>query len=329
MMELLLAEQASGKIFELSTCTKSVSYVTNRSGSAGKLTFTVLKSGGLSFTEGDQVRFTVDGFLVFFGWVFSKSKDAWGEIDVVCYDRMRYLKANASYAFYNKAASDILRAIATDFQLSTDTIEDTGYAIPSLIQQNKSCLDILGEAIQQTLLNTGKIFVLFDSGTGLSLVEAKNLIAPIGDIMIGDKSYLTSYTYKTDIDTQTYNAVKIARANEETGIWETVEALDSETIGRWGLLQLYQMAKDEENDAQMLERAKTTLKYYNRRGRSLSASSLGVLGVRAGMLLKMHVQGLGDMDLSQYVLLEKVTHKWESGVHTMDFDTLLTVEGDI
>ena len=37
--------------------------------------------------------------------------------------------------------------------------QDTGYAIPDFYKEDESCLDILGEAIQQTLLNTGNIYV--------------------------------------------------------------------------------------------------------------------------------------------------------------------------
>ena len=31
---------------------------------------------------------------------------------------------------------------------------------------------------------------------------------------------------------------------------------------------------------------------------------------------------LGDIDLDQLVLLEKVTHTWENSVHTMEFETM-------
>ena len=39
-------------------------------------------------------------------------------------------------------------------------------------------------------------------------------------------------------------------------------------------------------------------------------------------MVLMKVQGLGDINLDQYVLLEKVTHTFENDQHTMDFDTL-------
>lgn len=316
--ELLIATK-TGPIFEVSNSTQSVTYTTNRTGDPGKLEFTLNKSGNISFFEGDVVRFSVDGTLIFYGWIFTKSKDRWDVITVTCYDRMRYLKASASYAFYDQTAGEIIRQIAQDFQLDVSELEDTGYKIPSLIEEEQTCLDIIEEAVQQTLLNTGKVYVFFDDGNGLSLKEAGNMIS---QVMIGDKSLLTDYTYKTDIDEQTYNSVKLARPNEETGRADVFVAQDSANIGQWGLLQLYQTVDGDVNDAQIKAQAEATLEYYNKRQRTLSVSSLGVVGLRAGQMILMRVQGLGDISLDQFVLLEKVTHTFENDTHTMDFDTL-------
>lgn len=316
--ELLIATHA-GPIYNVANNVQSVTYTTNRTGEPGKLEFTLNKAGGISFFEGDVVRFSVDGTLVFYGWIFTKSKDRWDVIEVTCYDRVRYLKASASYAFYGQTAGEIIRKIAADFQLDVSGIEDTGYKIPSLIEEEQTCLDIIEEAVQQTLLNTGKIYVFFDDGKGLSLKEAGNMI---DKTVIGDKSLLTDYTYKTDIDQQTYNSVKLARPNEETGRADVFVAQDSNTIAQWGLLQLYQTVDGDVNDAQVIAQAQATLKYYNQRMRTLSVTSLGVVGLRAGQMVLMKVEGLGDINLDQFVLLEKVTHTFENGSHTMDFDTL-------
>lgn len=294
-------------------------YTTDRTGSPGKLEFTLLKTEGISFSEGDAVRVSVDGQLVFYGWVFTKSKDRWNVITVTCYDRLRYLKASASYAFYGQTAGDIIKQIAADFQLEVSEIENTGYKIPSLIEEEQSCLDIISDAIQQTLLNTGKIYVMFDDGKGICLKEAGNMKS---NAVIGDGSLLTEYTYKTDIDEQTYNSVKLVRPNESTGKADIFIAQDSNNIKRWGLLQLYQSVDEEMNAAQVKARAMTTLKYYNQRMRTLSVDSLGVLGLRAGMMVFMDIKGLGDINLKQYVLLEKVTHTFSNDTHTMSYDTL-------
>lgn len=318
-IELLITSRGTGKIFDCSNCMTSAKIETVRTGSPGKLTFSVLKSGNLSFLEGDPVRFTVDGQLQFYGWVFTKSKDRWGAIEVTCYDRLRYLKANASYAFYAMTAGGIIKQIAGDFGITTGTIENTGYALPSLVEEDQCCLDIIGAAVQQTLLNTSKVFIFYDNGSGLCLQEAPKMRT---NIVIGEKSYLTDYTYKTDIDQQTYNYIKLARPNENTGRTDVFIAEDSASIAEWGLLQLYQSIDENLNDAQAKAQAQTALAYYNRRLRTLSCSSLGILGLRAGMMIKLYIPKLGDINLEQWVLLEKVTHTFENEKHTMDFETM-------
>lgn len=316
--ELLLANKSSGKIWECSKNTTTVSWSTDRTGSPGTLKFTIIKAGDLSFEEGDVVRFSVDGQMQFYGWVFTISQDRWGVTEVTCYDRLRYLKANASYAFYGQTAGDMIRQIAADLQVDVGAVADTGYAIPSFVKEDETCLDIIGDAVQQTLLNTGKIFVFYDDGNGVALQEAGNMVS---SVVIGDQSLLTDYTYQTDIDEQTYNSIKLARSNEDTGRADVFVAQDSANISRWGLLQLYQTVDGDVNDAQVKAQAQASLEYYNKAMRTLKISSLGVPGLRAGQMVLVKIPGL-DGDLNQYVLLEKVTHTWENDTHTMEFETL-------
>ena len=317
-IEFLIAEKRTGRIWNCANCIENINYTTNRTGTPGTLKFTVQKAGDLSFVEGDEVRFSIDGTLVFFGWVFTKSKDRYGKIDVTCYDRLRYLKANASYSFYGQSAGDIIKQIAEDFELPVGEIEDTGYKIPSLIETNQTCLDIISEAINQTLLNTGKLYVFFDDGKGLSMKYVKNMFS---NVVIGDNSLALDYNYTTDIDKQTYNSIKLARPNETTGKTDVYIAMDSDNIKRWGLLRLYQSVDGDMNEAQIREQAETTLAYYNRRMRTLKVESLGVVGLRAGQMVLMRIKGLGDIDLDQYVLIEKITHTFENDMHQMSIDT--------
>lgn len=318
-VELLIANKRTGQIWDVANCTQQAQWATERTGSPGKFTFTLNANGGVSFVEGDVVRFSVDGQLQFYGWVFTKSKDRYGVIDVTCYDRIRYFKANASYTEYDITAGELIQKIAGDLQVDVGAIADTGYAIPSIVEEDQKCLDIIGSAVQQTLLNTGDIYVFYDDGNGVALQRPEDMIS---NVVIGDKSLLTNYTYKTDIDEQTYNSIKLARPNEDTGRADVFIAEDSANIAQWGLLQLYQSIDGDVNDAQAQAQAQASLTYYNRRMRTLKVESLGVPGLRAGQMVLMKVRSLGDIDLDQYVLLEKVTHTWENDVHTMEFETL-------
>lgn len=313
--ELLIANKDSGEIFEVSNAVESCEWTTNRTGQPGKFTFSVLKSPDLKMAEGDVVRFSVDGQLQFYGWIFTRSEDRWGEVSVTCYDRLRYLKANASYAFYAMTAGDIIRQIAGDLQLDVGAIADTGYKIPSLIKENQTCLDIIQAAIEQTLLNTGKVYVFYDDGTGLALQEPANMMS---DTLLGDKSLVTDYTYSSDIDKQTYNSIKLVRPNEETGQADVYIQQDSDNIGQWGLLQYYEKVDSDLNEAQIKSQAAASLEYYNRVLKSLKLSSLGIPGLRAGMMVYIKLDNAGDTGVAQWVLLEKVTHTWGNDKHEMD-----------
>ena len=66
--ELIILEKRTGNAWDAAPQVQSVTYTTNRTGSPGTLKFTVNASGGLSFVEGDPVRFSVDGQLIFLGW---------------------------------------------------------------------------------------------------------------------------------------------------------------------------------------------------------------------------------------------------------------------
>ena len=110
--EFLAAQKATGNTLNLTNSITQVVWSTQRTGQPGKLTFTYLRTPESKLEEGDVIRFSVNGQLQFYGWVFTRGFDRWGPVDVVCYDRIRYLKANASYSFYGQSAGDIIRQIA-------------------------------------------------------------------------------------------------------------------------------------------------------------------------------------------------------------------------
>lgn len=309
--ELLIANKETGEIWDVSTIVPgTVQYTTERMGTPGKLTFSVME--GVEFNEGDVVRFSVDAKLIFYGFVFTKSTDRWGVTQVTCYDRLRYLKANNTYAFYALKAGDIVKQIAEDLLIDVGEIEDTGYKLPSLVVSDQLCIDIIQAAISQTLLNTGILYTLYDNGTGLSLKSSAEWFS---EVVLGDKSYITDYTYTSDIDTNVYNSVKLVQPNEETGRNEVVVVQDSANIEKWGLLQLYQSIDNGLNAAQMAERAKETLNYYNRVRRTVSLSAIGVDGLRAGMMVRVLLP-----KVQSWCLIESCTHTYSESEHTMELE---------
>ena len=133
-----------------------------RKGTPGKLTFTVVKDSKLNFQEGDPVKLTLDGTPMFYGFVFIKSRDKDGTIDVTAYDQLRYLKNKDTITEEGLKAPDLLKRIATDFRLNLGTVEDTGYTMETVVEENQTLFDMIQNALDETLLNTGKLYVLYD-----------------------------------------------------------------------------------------------------------------------------------------------------------------------
>ena len=301
-------------ITEYSGLTEKVEWMTERYDQPGKLTFTCIEEGGASIDVGSAISFSVDGMLLFKGYVFIVEQNQDGEINYTAYDQLRYLKANASYAFEAMTLTQIIQRIAADFGLVCGSLEDTGYAFPCLLKDNTSCLDIIFDALEETTLQTGRIFNFFDDGGQLILREAKNMYV---NTLLGDGSLVTDYTHKRDIDSDTYNRIKLVRPNSETGRADTYVVEDTETQGKWGLLQYYDEVDENLNEAQIGQMCQAYLQYYNRVLQTISLDSMGVKEVRAGSIIPVKISRIMDLSVSRLLLVEKATHTFEGDVHTM------------
>lgn len=304
-------------IRDYSDVTASAKLTTNRFDSPAKLSFTCLERGGIELTEGSLVELIVDGVRMFRGYVFTAERNQDGEVSYTAYDQLRYLKANASYIFENMTLPQIIQRIASDFGLVCGTLEEPGYAFPCLLKENESCLDIIFDALSQTIIQTQKIYVFYDDNGALTLKEAKNMYH---NILIGEKSMLTDYTYKRDIDSDTYNRVKLVRKNKESGRTDTYVHEDTDKIQKWGLLQYYHEVNENLNEAQIDEMCKQYLQYYNRVLQTLDLESVGVPRLRAGMVVPVQIGTVRELSMSRLLLAEKVTHSFAGDSHTMSIE---------
>ena len=301
-------------ITEYADVVSEAELTTERMDTAAKLTFTCLEERSIALPEGSMVEMSVDGIKMFKGYVFTAERNRDGEVSYTAYDQLRYLKANASYTFENMTLGQIIQQIATDFSLTCGTIEDTGYIFPCLIKENESCLDIIFDALSETIVQTGKIWIFYDNAGQLTLTEAKNMYT---QTLFGDSSLVTDYTYKRDIDSDTYNRIKLVRPNKETGRTDVYQHEDTATIAEWGLLQYYDEVDENMNDAQIDELCKNYLTYYNRVLQSMSIDTIGVAGIRAGMIVPVKIAAIDDLSTQRLLIAEKVTHTIEADDHTM------------
>lgn len=294
---------------------ESVSIEWERQGQPGKLTADIVKTPGLSFQEGDPCRFSVDGTPIFYGFVFEKARK--GSMDqvitITVYDQLYYLKNKDTYVYSNKTAAAVIRMIAEDFQLNVGALADTGYTIASRVEDNKTLFDIIQTALDETLKVTSQMYVLYDDVGKLTL---KN----IGDMKLGllvDNETAGDFDYKTSIASQTYDKVKLSYENKDTGKREIFIAQDGSSINQWGVLQYYEKIDSTANAKAM---ADALLSLYNTKTRTLKLKDvLGDVRVRAGTMLVVML-GLGDMNLSSYLMVEQVKHTFSNEQHVMDLN---------
>ena len=300
----------------------SVKLERTRKGAPAKLTFTVVKDKVLNFQEGNPVSMRFNGEKVFYGFVFTKSRSDSRLIKVTCYDQIRYLKNKDTISYSGKTYGDLLKMIAADYGLLCGTVENTSYKIPQRIEE-ATLIDILQTASDLTVLNTGKLFVLYDDFGKLTL---RNIEGMKLDLVI-DEDTAQSYDYQSGIDKDTYTKIKLAVDNGETGEREVHVLNDTFHQGYWGQLQYYEKQDEGTSTALIKEKAKVLLKYYGKKNRSLKVTgAAGDIRVRGGSAVAVKM-GLGDINVSNYMCVESVTHTFEHGLHTMDL-TLSGIKGE-
>ena len=202
-----------------------------------------------------------------------------------------YLKKNKeTYVFANKRADEILTQIAADFDLNCGALENTGYAIPSMVEDGQTLFDIVLTALDHTLVHVGKMYVLWDDFGSLRITDvAKSKL----ELFVGDRSMATGYTYESEVDSETYNKIKLVRDNKTTGKRDVYIFQDSDNMTLWGVLQDYETVQDGMNEAQIKEHGSQMLELYNRPKKSFEVKALLDLSVRAGRALYIGIEKIG------------------------------------
>lgn len=313
-VELLVANESGSKVYQPAV-EEGIEWTTQRAGTPGKLTFKVLKDDILDFTEGSAVRLKVNGDEVFYGFVFTKSRQKDQIITVTAYDQLRYLNNKDTKVYEGKTATQFIQMLAADYRLNVGDMEDTGYVIASRVEENSSLFDMIQNALDLTLTNTGNMFVLFDSFGKLTLKSLGKMRVGDGDnyLMI-DEETGENFDYKSSIDSQTYNKVKLTYDNEETGTREVYIAQSGENMNKWGILQYFDTLQKGENGQ---AKADALLKLYNKKTRNLKIqNAFGDNRVRAGSLIVVNL-ALGDMSVKNFMLVEKCVHTYNESEHWM------------
>ena len=285
--------------------------VWERDSAPGKFTFTAKVEKGFSVGMGNKILVTVDGKKFFCGFVFTKEVKKDGMASYTVYDQLRYLKNKETIVYKKKTAGELIRILAKRFNLRCGTLADTGWR-RSAIEDNTTLFDIIQNALDDTLIIKGKTYVLYDEVGKLQLTDVAKMKV---NTCLVDAETGQDYSYKTTIDSDVYNQIKLVYENKKKGTFDLYVTKDSKNIGKWGTLQY--LDKIDNPDIGKLK-SKALLKLYDKKKRTLTISGvIGNINVRGGSLVPVMLN-LGDITVANYMLVEKVTHTFKNREYTMD-----------
>ena len=219
-IELFIGDDSGTKVYQPAV-QEGIEWSTQRRSTPGQLTFKVIHDDTLVISEGSAVRMKADGDEIFFGFIFKQQRNKDGMISVTAYDQLRYLKNKDTKVFENKTAAQLIQMLAADYGLKVGTIEDTGYIIPSRVEENTSLFEMIENALDQTLTNTKEMYVMYDDFGRLTLKHLSSMaVGSQGAYLVIDEETGENYDYSTSIDDETYNKIKLTYDNEDTGFRE-------------------------------------------------------------------------------------------------------------
>ncbi|UDN58233.1 NlpC/P60 family protein [Clostridioides sp. ES-S-0010-02] len=297
-----------------------ITWEIERRGTPSKLEFTIVMDDILQFCEGNSVRLYYKGIGIFYGYIFQKKRDKENHIKIIAYDQLRYFKNKDTYVYSNKTASELIKMLAKDFKLKYNVIEDTKYKI-SRVEENKTLFDMVLTALDDTLREKKEMFTLYDDFGRITLKNVASM--KLDTVMNND--VIEDFDYNSSIDSDTYTKIKLVKDNEESGKRDVYIAQDSTHMRSWGILQMFDTVDKNMSEAEIKQKCDILLKLYNKKTKSLSLKNvLGDVRVRAGCLVPVFLD-LGDIEVQNYMLVEKVKHNFENNSHFMD---LTLVDGD-
>ncbi len=179
-------------------------------------------------TTADTLEIYFDGVCQFKGKIYSYSKSKEGA-EMLAFDTLRNFKSKMTGVYRNKKASQIFSDIGTKLGLKVESL-DTSYVIPYLFFENKSCFEILEEALLQTKLMTGIEYVFCEEFDKIVLKKYENSgeIFEISDNVLMDDSLEVS-------NEDLINYVEVYQLTVD-GIYAKYVEKDDELIKKFGIV---------------------------------------------------------------------------------------------
>lgn len=297
--------------------TDSLTWETYRKSSPSILRFEIVKTeAGVPLEEGMKVELTDGDLKLFRGYIFKIEESKDPVIKITAYDQLRYFKNKDSKVYNKLTTPELLKSIAKDYNLTVGSCDDTKVGI-SRVEDGVELFDMIQTNIEDTLMATGNLYVLWDDFGKLRISNIESLRVPC---LISEDT-AGNYTYVRSIDDEFYNQIKLVYDND--GDKEYYMTKDSKSINKYGLLQMYENIDTKDGVKQYLDKL---IKTYGSPVRTLTVSDcIGDIRVRGGSSIIVPHTASGKTTY-HYMLVESAKHTFRGGVHLM---TLTLKGGDV
>ena len=315
-LELYVQNSNDGTVYDISEVAQQIQVSQSLTDIAGKLTCILQKDPNnlLKIANGSSVSFIVDGKGFFFGYIFKIGTDMDENYKITCYDSLRYLKNQDIYTLKDLTASEIFEKICKDYEIRYEIKAPITYKPKPYQYSNKSLYTIIQRGLDLASINDKKRYFIIDNFGTLTLSE---LGLEKTNVILGDSSLVTSYTYEKSIDDDTYNKIKLYRENKDAGKIDVWIVKDSDNIKRWGTLQLLEQADDSLNSAQVREVAENYLKVKNRETEKLKLQGDGILELTCGRGARIMIS---RESIDKWMWIISSTHTFTKDSHVMDLE---------
>lgn len=294
-----------------------------------------------------------DGIFVkvFVGFVFEYSVTRFGVVSMKAFDAIRYLQNPATGKWVGKEGKDVseivrdvVRTCGLETMAKEMQAEYVGVKPIRLIKIAEPGLNVIDEMLEWAQLKAtanengvttkgGKSYaatrpaerwIFIDNCGTLLLCTSNQLAEKVMGVkeppVIGTGCAVTDMNLSVSIN-ESANSVWLLRSSSYgMSGWE---AKDPDRVKQWGPLVYYEKIDNAycRNNDQMKLRAAIELCTRDCEKRSVEISTLGITGLRAGMVVRLNIPWLegyfGEVSKSKLVFLDSVSHTWEEGTHTM------------
>lgn len=322
-VEVIIQNSETEKGFNITQVVNSIEVTTYLEIKPGKLDIELKPLDSLEWVAlGSLITVVVDNEKLFFGYVFKFDVDQNRVCNITAYDQIRYLQNKDTLVTKKATASDVFSQVCDAFGLKYKVVAKSPHILAQRVNDNKTYGDMIAYALDKTLIDTNLWYFIRDNWGTLEFLD---IYEERTNLAIGDASLLSSFSYTTSIDSDTYNQVKLVKENKETKKREIYIEKDSSAINKWGTLQFYETVQESMNDAQIRTRADMLLEYYNKPKRTLKLDKcIGNFKIKAGRSFVLLIGDLKDtIPYNKYVICSTCTHKITNGAHLMELEVLI------